>query len=498
MRNWLNFSKIDSLALIFILLINLLLKIPITNKGFFAFTYDQGRDLLAVSKIIYEGTLTLIGPTTGLQGIFYGPWWYYFLSPLLFISGGNPQSVGSLFGLLGIATVVCLYLFIKNTTHSLLLSLSLALVASMSSSWMFGPTLIWNTSLTPILLIFFIVLMNKIFDEPKSVYFFLLGIVAFLIMDSELPFGLIILGYVLISILIFRKVFFQKKILLTFSGMLLILLPRILFDLRHNFLISKSIISYLIHPKIYGEEVPLITRFIYRLDLYWGIFSQAFTRNNKLLGLLFFFLIVSIIFLISKNKKVWHDLKNDVLFIHLSLIIIFSLIFFTLFKDVVWDYYLIGLPVLFILIISRIFLCATRLKKAKLFTAGVLLILVVLNFNKGILSPFKIFWEGDGATYKNEKMVIDYIASQKPRDYSFYAYSPAIFDYPFDYWYNRQGLLENPKDNQKLMYLVIREESSQKYHKLGWYGDKTKDSTVVLERKEFPGDLIIEKHQFIN
>ena len=96
---------------------------------------------------------------------------------------------------------------------------------------------------------------------------------------------------------------------------------------------------------------------------------------------------------------------------------------------------------------------------------------------------------------------MDYIASQNPQNYTFYAYSPAIFDYPFDYlvyWYNRRGLLENPKKNQNIMYLVIREESSKKYHKGGWYGDKTRDKTVVLTRKEFPGDLVVEKHQFTN
>ena len=92
---------------------------------------------------------------------------------------------------------------------------------------------------------------------------------------------------------------------------------------------------------------------------------------------------------------------------------------------------------------------------------------------------------------------MDYISSKHLENYSVFKYSPAIFDYPFDYlfyWYERRGLLEIPKDNQRLIYLVIREESSKKYYKSGWYGDKTKDKTVVLERKKFPGDLVVEKH----
>src|SRR3989338_2883452 len=60
-------------------------------KELFAFNYDQGRDFLAVSKIIWEKDFTLIGQTTGLPGIFYGTWWYYFLAPVVFVSGGVPQ-----------------------------------------------------------------------------------------------------------------------------------------------------------------------------------------------------------------------------------------------------------------------------------------------------------------------------------------------------------------------------------------------------------------------
>ena len=92
---------------------------------------------------------------------------------------------------------------------------------------------------------------------------------------------------------------------------------------------------------------------------------------------------------------------------------------------------------------------------------------------------------------------MDWLISQNPTNYSIYSFSPAIFDYPFDYliyWYTKQDLFEKPQDNQKLMYLIIRESSTDQYLKSGWYGDKTKDRTQILERQEFPGDLVIEKH----
>jgi len=112
-----------------------------------------------------------------------------------------------------------------------------------------------------------------------------------------------------------------------------------------------------------------------------------------------------------------------------------------------------------------------------------------------------VTWKGDGATYVNEKKVMDYISSQNPHNYSFFAYSPAIFDYPFDYlvwWYSKRGLIENPMKDQNNLILVIREVSTRKYLTSGWYGDKTRDNTKVLDKEEFPGNLLVEKHEKLN
>lgn len=493
------FLKIEQFSLFIILLINSLFKIPINGQGFFAFTYDQGRDLLKVAQIIFDHHLTLIGATTGLQGVFYGPWWYYFLSPILFLSDGNPQGVANFFGFLSILTIVFLYILLKKITNSPLLAFSLAFVASTSGSWMFAPTIIWNTSLTPILLIAFFYFIDKIINtrQSTSLYFFLLGAITFLIMDSELPFGLMLSLYLLIAVFLFRKIFYKKQLLLSILGLAIILLPRIVFDIRHNFLISRSIISYLIEPKIYGDQIPMVQRFWYRVDLYWGVFSQAFTENNKFVGLLFLIILGVITVFILKDRKIRTKMRNDILLKFSLLLCIFSLLFFTLYKDVVWNYYLIGIPTLLIIIIAKIFSYAFKVEKLKLGMSILIGLLVVLNFTKGLSSPFKITWQGDGATYRNQKMIMDYILGQKPHDYSYYAYTPAIFDYPFEYlfyWYAKKGLIEVPKERQKTMFLIIRDASNKKYLSTGWYGDKTRDNTTIVEKKIFPGDIALEKH----
>lgn len=491
------FNLGQTTAIVFLLVINFLLKIPVTSMGFFAFTYDQGRDFLEVAKIVYEKNLTLIGQTTGQQGIFYGPSWYYFLTPIFALSNGDPQKVAIFFGFFGIATIMFLYFFLKTSAESLLVPFLLAAIASMSSTWMLGPTNIWNTSLSPILTIGAFYNVLRIFEKTKPINFFLLGICLAAINESELPWGIVMIVSTLILSIVYKNIFFRKSFLLSLFGFLLVLSPKVIFNLRHNFLEVNAVINYFREPKIYGDQMPILERLISRLDQYWGIFSSEFTKNNETAGAVLILLLVLNVILLKNYKEKWKFLRNDFV-TKFSLIIIFSsLLLFTFFKDIVWEYYLIGLPVTLVILLSRIFDLSQSQKTTKILSLIILLSVVLINFNPQIFYPYKISWLGDGATYRNQKAIMDYIVSQKPQNYGVFAYSPAIFDYPFDYliyWYSHMGLLEKPNNQSNTFYLIIRDASTDKYINSGWLGDKTKDKTIVSDRREFPGDLIVEKH----
>src|SRR3989338_5998311 len=258
------FSKVNiNLKNIFffsvILVVNFLLRIPITALGFFALTYDQGRDLLLVSNIVYNHNLTLIGPTTGLQGIFYGPYWYYFLTPIFQVAHGDPQIIGTIFGFLGIGTIVATYFYLKSTLKFPLLA--------------------------------FFYTLTQIPKNPSKLNFFLLGLISFIIVDFEFPWGCIMILFTLALPLLFRKHFLKKQYLFTLLGFLLVLSPRILFNLRNNFLELKSLVNYFNEPKIYCTVLPLWQRVIQRLDVYLGNFSESFSHSDKILGLMILFFL---------------------------------------------------------------------------------------------------------------------------------------------------------------------------------------------------------------
>src|SRR3989344_1609304 len=148
MKTSFKFPSPNIIALLFIFLISLPKRLIFPLNNLFAFNYDQGRDFLAASKVIFDKDLILIGQTTGIQGVYYGPWWYYLLAPLIFLFNGDPQKIAIIFALFGVITVIATYLILKLLTDNFLISFCLTIVAAISNLWMIGPIHIWNPSIT--------------------------------------------------------------------------------------------------------------------------------------------------------------------------------------------------------------------------------------------------------------------------------------------------------------------------------------------------------------
>ena len=58
-----------------------------------AFTYDQSRDLLDIRALGEFKDIAVLGPTTSINGLRLGPFYYYINLPAYWIGGGNPQAL---------------------------------------------------------------------------------------------------------------------------------------------------------------------------------------------------------------------------------------------------------------------------------------------------------------------------------------------------------------------------------------------------------------------
>ena len=74
------------------------------------FYYDQGRDALVIWRFWYNRDFFLIGPVTGLMGIYLGPFYYLLIAPLYLIGGGSPVYPAVFLSFLSVIALFILYL----------------------------------------------------------------------------------------------------------------------------------------------------------------------------------------------------------------------------------------------------------------------------------------------------------------------------------------------------------------------------------------------------
>lgn len=490
-------KNLSLVLLLIILLAASYFRILGTFTNSFAFTYDVGRDMLRVSEIINAHKIPLIGFTTGVEGIFYGPWWYYILAVPFFLSGGDPQFIAGFIALTGIVTIILLYVLGRQIGDNKL-GLVLAFLAAFSPALIGLSTQIWNPNIAPILITISLLLINKILKNPSSLAFFFFGIISSLLIDTEIVFGLLLfisncVGLFLLS----RKTIITKKVLFFIPGVLIILAPRIIFEFRHQFLMTSTLIRLFNVQKEASKAITLQS-IMDKLNIFFGLYADTLTNGSKIIaGIL---LLILLGCLIVYYRKIAHPAKQ---FLLLSLIIIVTFMVGIIgFSHDIWSHYLVGLPVYFCLFTGILLYYSA--KNIKLGSAGLLFILTVLiwiNVKPAqILADLgKPIWEGDAAVYRNQVAVVDYVYKQASgRNFEFTAYSPAVFAYPYDYlfaWYGEKKYHYSPtKQHQELFFVIIEPDLQRPALLRNWLKMREKDGKIVKEEK-VKGGVIVQTRE---
>jgi len=109
------------------------------------FYFDQGRDANIIWDFLYKGDLFLIGPTTGIAGIFRGPYYYYLIAPFYWLGNGNPIWPAVFLALTSMLAVLLIY-YLGKKIQDRSTGLFAAILASFSfqviiaSRWLSNPT----------------------------------------------------------------------------------------------------------------------------------------------------------------------------------------------------------------------------------------------------------------------------------------------------------------------------------------------------------------------
>lgn len=473
------------ILLLFLLGVGFYLRAVGVFSNSFAFTYDVGRDMLQVQQIAIYHKIPLIGQTTGLGGLFYGPWWYYILTPPFILTHGNPQGIVFFMVLLGVTAILAGYI-LGNIVQGKTLGLILATLISLSSAMIGFSNQIWNPNIAPlfVVLVFTCLFLLEKSKSNKLLLFLTIGLLLGLILDSEIVFGvLFVSGLVLVLLYIMKKRIVSLPSLGVILGFFIILSPRIFFELRHQFVMTKSLFM----PHTQDQQIFDVHSFFIvlpdRAVTLLSQFKDTFGLQTNLISSISLVVIVLVFILLYKKLKT----NERKLLISCLIILAVFLVGSALFARAVWGHYLVGLPVIYIFIVSLAFLLLYR--RAKVLTIILLIVFAVFSVRPlEIVSSYnKPLWEGNAAVYRNQVAVIDYVYQQaRKRPFNEIVYTPVVHDYTYQYlfsWYgkNKYGYIPS-KPTKKLFYVIIEPDPGSEWRITDWLKIRIGDGKVVKEQ----------------
>lgn len=485
---------------IFIFLLGFLLRAQETLSGNFLFLLDQGRDMLAVKRILYEHHLTLIGPYTSLQGVFQGPLWYYLLAVPTYLSRGNPWGSLALMLIISLATVMVVY-SLSLKFFGKRIALITSFLFAVSPEAVAAATYEWNPHPMWLLIVLYAFALFSV-ENGRYRSFLLLWPLIGLMFHFQTALGIFILTGTFCYFLLFNKNIIKHAYFL--YGLLLggiFFLPQLLFDLRHDFLMTKSIIKLFNGSDrglfVKGETGNYLDIVFNHLSLFYYNFTTSLMRDGYLSYLpqvLFICMIIAIIF----GKKYLHCTQKESAFINfLTKIVLIIILLSLLYPFPLRYWFLTGFQSFYLLIFG---ILLSKISMSLLGKVVLTFFLIVISYYL-VLRIHTLYFappdDGGTAKTKGKLGAIDTIyrdAQGKP--FNLLVFTPSVSTDPYDYlvwWYgkNKYGYLPG-KEKKGVFYLLIEPDGSKIWSYKGWLETVVKTGKV-LDTKRLASGFIIQK-----
>ncbi|MBU1199945.1 hypothetical protein KJ953_00245 [Patescibacteria group bacterium] len=345
------------LVILTLLFSSLIRTIEVSNNNF-AFTSDQARDMLDIRHMVVSKIPKIVGPTTSINGVFLGPFWYYFNLPAFIIGHGNPATLvyWNIFCYQLTGFLIWLYFKKKNQTLAVVTSILFLLMPTGFSVTRY----VWNANPMPMFTALFLLLVFDIIYKPSKIKKISLGIISGLFLQVEAAFAIIFLPFSLI--LLSKQKHKLNNIKHFLFGFLPTLIPQVIFELRHNFIMTKTFFNeFTGSSDMLGNNLSLITKITDRFLNFKNQLSGTLYLGTNLVLLLF---VLAILFFIYQSKT---NLKNtnkqaNQLFLISFYFLITSALFYLIFPNKLKHWYLFGLSTPFVFIFASLFAQISKLK----------------------------------------------------------------------------------------------------------------------------------------
>jgi len=498
-------QKIYLLLFILTVILPFIFSLKPIIEGAMPFWNDPARDLLLAWDNLKKPTL--IGPTSGIPGIFYGPQWIWILS-LGLIFSKDPRWVVLL--TITIPYFIIFPYLLWKLSENLFSRIGVIIIWLLFILAYGGyTTQIWSPNLAALFYLIIIYIFSQTDDlliNKKILNFFLLGFFHGLLLNHQISFGVgITFAWIIFFFINFLRCFFDKKKFLTncvfwiknlFSfalGFLLIMSPFFIFELRHGFNQTKSLIYTLtqgfIHNQAVVSKIGLTKTEILQKSI--EPLTVFLSMPKSLSIVLFVFLTLGSIYyyFISLNKKTNQNRVIFFLFInYLGVLIIYLTT-----RNPVWSYHFIGFEIVYLFLLGFLMKQNKTLEKIILIWSIILLIGATNSF-------IKSFQNNKAApelmTKKNNAEQIYQDAGRDP--FVYLAKNPAIYSYDYDYIFRWLSKKYGYKPNnfisdEKLIYLIIPYD--MKFDRVGFMENRTPEEKymTIKEWLNPDGSIIVKR-----
>ncbi len=467
----------------------------------FLFLLDQGRDMMAVKGILYDNHITLIGPSTSLRGIFQGPLWYYLLAFCTGIFGGNPWGGIVLMVIISILVLFSVYFWMKKLFGEKAGIITLFLFA-VSPEATAAATYVWNPHPMWLLVVIYIFTFYSAIYKSNKFNIILWPVIG-LMFHFQTALAVFILFATIIYFLLFeKKVLINKNSVIGIGLLLLTFSPQILFDIRHDFLMSKSALSLIGGSErglfVSGEKSGYLELVRTHFDSLYGNFRSAFINDGfaKYIPSLFLVVILSSILLAIKKINVFLKKESEfILFVIKLFLIIVLLTFVYPFPLRYW--FLTGFQSFYLILLGLLLSKFLANRMGKVFIILLLVILTFYSLQKINLLYFNPPNDGGAEKIKGKLSAIDYIyKDSKGKPFGLLVFTPAVYTDAYDYlifWYgkNKYGYMPN-KDKKGIFYLLMETDTAKPWSYKGWLETVIKTGDI-LETTTLPTGLIVQK-----
>jgi 4-amino-4-deoxy-L-arabinose transferase-like glycosyltransferase len=483
--------KIKIYGLLFVLLlVSLFLRIYKLNQ-LLGFWYDQGRDALVIWRFLHEGKFFLIGPVTGIEGIFLGPFYYWLLTPLYLLGGGSPVFVAAILGWLSTLGVVLIYLVSKEI-FSREVGLIAAILYGLSYNSITFSRWLANPQPLPLFSLLIVFCLLKIYQGEERLWLFL-GLLVGLSLQLEAAGAIFFLPAIFCVVVWQRKAIESWRLIL--FGLLIFLatlLPQLIFNFRHQGVLFSAFRDFLFGERAFSLSLWQViqSRILTYYDVFCGSLFPSWGRGKVFSAYLFGILLVFF------RKKLFGKEKN-ILWCWVLLPLV-GFLFYQGNFGYVWDYYFAGVLPIFLLFFASVL--GYLAKSGKL---GKIIVLSFLTCFLGVNSQrLAIYYKtGIGITLRSQLWAIDWIYKDaKKEDFNVDIYVPPVIPYAYDYlfkWYGQEKYGLQPVEKRvDLLYTLYEQDTQHPSLLQAWLGRQNGIGKIIEE--DTYGDITVQRRTRIS